>query len=111
MLAHPEVVDLVVDAHALALVAQRAAAGEELQDVVVAVERPAVREEAAEEPVGIRIVGRPPAPPHVRVGDDVAIDVLADRRDLDPCAYGLPQLRDLLEGQDVPVRDDEVDLG
>ena len=73
MLAHPLVIDLVVDAQALALVAQRPAALEELEDVVVLVEGPvAQRQEAAEEAIGVGVVGRPARPPHVRPGEKLS---------------------------------------
>src|SRR5262245_46749505 len=110
-LAHPEVVDLVVDPHALALVAQGAAALEQLEDVVVAVERPLPeREQPAEEAVRIRVVGRPPRPPEGRVAESLAVDVRLVGLDLDPRPDRLPQLDERLERLQ-PVGDDHLQHG
>ena len=111
MLPHPQAVDLVIDAHPLALVAQRAAAFQQLENVVVAVERPdAEPQESAEE--AVRDPGSRPSTPTTTCGRRGGSpgDVLLAGDDVDVRADRPPQLVDRLDRLE-PVRHDKRQLG
>ena len=71
MLAHPEAIDLVVEAHPLGLVAERASLDEKLLDFIVPVEREGLAKEPAEESVRVGVVGPEACYPEVLVGESV----------------------------------------
>jgi hypothetical protein len=111
VLAHPELVDLVVELHALGLAAKRPGLDDLLLDLVVPVEGERLAEEPAKEAVGIRVVGAEAADPQVLFLEARRPEFSVGRA----VVHAEPDLGDLLgqelRGRHEPRRDEHLELG